>query len=209
LMEQSRAVIQAAKEAIVASEPQPQPEPKTFWPTQRVRWALREDGVGRLDAVLIGGPWSGRDAIALRNALGMNSNQFAIHLGLPRNTISGWGTNPAVTLSPRNRGLLGRCLSGVDTETQLRFAAELDPEMRGSYPFHWEESGACAGTDPDIFSPGPDDTEAIHQALSICSACDPRVMRACHETTKKSDFSTIRGGTTGGERRRLSRSKSS
>lgn len=85
--------------------------------------AVPECGCGGI----VVGRWTGRETLALREALRLSAREFAEHLGVTASTVSGW-ENPrtAVPLRLATQTILDQALKHADPDARARFAALLD-----------------------------------------------------------------------------------
>jgi WhiB family redox-sensing transcriptional regulator len=106
------------------------------------------------------------------------------------------------------KDVLGR-LRTADRAAQLvaaRAARARLPVVNPEQPQGWMAEAACAGTDTNLFFPGPNDKADQAAAKAVCAGCpvrDPCLDEALHGPQAASDDAGIFGGTTPAERARL------
>jgi WhiB family redox-sensing transcriptional regulator len=106
------------------------------------------------------------------------------------------------------KDVLGQ-LRTADRAAQLaaaRAARARLPVVNPEQPQGWMAQAACAGTDTNLFFPGPNDKADQAAAKAVCAGCpvrDPCLDEALHGPQAASDDAGIFAGTTPADRQRL------
>ena len=75
------------------------------------------------------GRWTGREAVALRQALRLTNDRFAARLGVSARTVTHWTANPCTIPRPSAQDALDEALQGAVAAARLRFG-----ELIGAKP---------------------------------------------------------------------------
>lgn len=77
---------------------------------------------------MAGRAWTGRDASALRTALRLTTEAFAVRLGVSTRTVAGWAEKPGTVPRAAVQQALDDAYAGAASQARARFAETASPE---------------------------------------------------------------------------------
>ena len=142
-----------------------------------------------------------RDNILTMHQRGLNQDNIAAIMGIPKKTVSAFLVGVGVVKKKELRPL-----SLTKSKRQPEIKSEITwvhPESIG-LDENWETKGSCRNSEyhPDLWFPSPNETFTIQLALKICSTC-PVIMECRATSLARGERNGVWGGLTEEQRQRV------